>query len=164
MIDVVVVIADRIHCGAVNCATALQFPVVWNAKTFWAEEYEMTDEQLIRHLYDLFNHRDIDAVLSSLAEDVIWANGMEGTYVHGRQAVREYWTYQWSVIDPSVSPMKISATEDGALEVEVHQTVRDLQGVTLLDEFIRHVFRVENERVTRFDIKGSSHLADIAHG
>lgn len=124
----------------------------------------MTHEQLIQHLYDRFNHRDINAVLAALADDVTWANGMEGTYVHGTQAVREYWTYQWSVIDPTVTPLKITTTDDGALEVEVHQTVRDLQGVLLLDEVIRHVFHIENDHVTRFDIKGPSQLAHVPHG
>jgi hypothetical protein len=36
------------------------------------------------------------AVLAHLAEDVDWANGMDG--VHGREAVRDYWRKQWAVI------------------------------------------------------------------
>ena len=92
----------------------------------------MRDEPLIQHLYDRFNARDIEAALSALADDVAWANGMEGTHVHGKEAVREYWTYQWSVIDPHVEPVKISKSADGAMVVEVHQTVRDLEGKLLL--------------------------------
>ena len=85
-------------------------------------------EQLIRRLYDGFNHRDMEGVLAALANDVAWANGMEGTYVHGRDAVRDYWTYQWSVIDPSVEPLNVARRDDGSTIVEVHQLVRDLQG------------------------------------
>jgi ketosteroid isomerase-like protein len=63
-----------------------------------------SDEQLVRRLYEGFNRRDIEAVLAALADDVAWANGMEGTHVHGRDAVREYWTYQWSVTNSRTFP------------------------------------------------------------
>ena len=35
-------------------------------------------------------------MLAVLADDVAWANGMDGGHVHGREAVREYWTRQWN--------------------------------------------------------------------
>jgi ketosteroid isomerase-like protein len=60
------------------------------------------DEETIRQLYDRFNARDMEAVFSLLTDDVAWANGMDGTHVHGKEAIREYWTHQWSVIDPHV--------------------------------------------------------------
>jgi ketosteroid isomerase-like protein len=122
-----------------------------------------SDEQLIRRLYDGFNKRDIEAVLAALAADVAWANGMEGTHVHGRDAVREYWTYQWSVIDPSVAPLSVARGDDGATIVEVHQVVRDLQGQILLDEVIHHSFLVKDGRVQRFDIVGPSDLKNVSH-
>jgi ketosteroid isomerase-like protein len=43
-----------------------------------------TNADLVRRSYDRFNARDIDGVLSALAEDVAWANGMDGGHVHGR--------------------------------------------------------------------------------
>ena len=122
----------------------------------------MGDEQLIQHLYERFNARDIDAVLAALADDVAWANGMEGTHVHGKKAVRDYWTYQWSVIDPHVEPTQIR-TEGGAVVVTVHQTVRDLAGNLLLDENIEHAFRLEAGLVNRFDIQSPSQLSAISH-
>jgi ketosteroid isomerase-like protein len=127
------------------------------------KQNEITDEQLIAHLYDRFNARDIEGVLSSLAEDVAWANGMEGTHVQGKNAVREYWTYQWSVIDPHVEPIQINKTADGSLVVEVHQTVRDLNGKLLLDETVVHAFRLEGSSVKRFDIQSASQLSTISH-
>lgn len=45
---------------------------------------------LVKRMYDSFNARNIDGVLAVLAEDVAWANGMDGGHVHGRKAVREY--------------------------------------------------------------------------
>jgi ketosteroid isomerase-like protein len=49
---------------------------------------------LLTHLYDRFNARDIEVVLALLDEDVMWANGMDGGHVHGRDGVRRYWTRQ----------------------------------------------------------------------
>jgi ketosteroid isomerase-like protein len=121
----------------------------------------VNDQELIQHLYDRFNARDLDAVLELLAEDVTWANGMEGTHVHGPEAVREYWTHQWSVIDPHVEARHILKATDGSIVVEVHLTVRDLEGRLLLDETITHVFRLESGRVKRFDIQGDSQLSTI---
>jgi ketosteroid isomerase-like protein len=122
-----------------------------------------SNEELIRRLYDGFNKRDIEAVLAELADDVAWANGMEGTHVHGRDAVRDYWTFQWSVIDPAVKPLSVACGEGGVAIVEVHQVVRDLQGQILLDEVIHHSFRIKDARVLRFDIVGASELKNVAH-
>ena len=124
----------------------------------------MTDnEQLIRHIYDRFNARDMDGVLSKLSDDVAWANGMEGTHIHGLAAVRAYWTYQWTVIDPHVEPKSISEANDGAMVVSVHQVVHDLAGKLLLDETIEHAFRLKDGLVTRFDIQGNSQLSTVPH-
>ncbi len=118
---------------------------------------------LVQNLYDGFNRRDIPAVLAFLAEDVAWANGMDGGHVHGREAIRAYWTKQWAAIAPQVEPMEFAEREDGATSVEVHQVVRDLEGKVLLDETVRHVFHIDNGLVTRFDIENAGGLSKIAH-
>jgi ketosteroid isomerase-like protein len=109
--------------------------------------------EFLKHVYERFNARDIEAVLAALHPDVTWANGMEGGYVHGREAVRSYWTRQWSLIDPRVEPIAFSTGADGDIAVEVHQTVRDLQGAVLVDQMVGHIFQVENGLITRFDIR-----------
>jgi ketosteroid isomerase-like protein len=43
-----------------------------------------TDTELLKHLYDRFNARDMEAVLATMHRDVVWANGWEGGYVHVR--------------------------------------------------------------------------------
>jgi hypothetical protein len=123
----------------------------------------ISDEQLIRRLYEGFNSRDIDGVLAALADDVAWANGMEGTHILGRDAVRDYWTYQWSVIDPTVEPLSVARRGDGSTIVEVDQLVRDLQGQVLVDEVIHHAFVVSSGRVQHFDILGPSELKKASH-
>jgi ketosteroid isomerase-like protein len=50
-----------------------------------------SDTELLRHLYDRFNARDLEALLTTMHPHVVWANGMEGGHVHGRDGVREYW-------------------------------------------------------------------------
>jgi len=108
---------------------------------------------LLKRVYDRFNARDMEAVLAAMHEDVVWANGMEGGHVHGREGVRGYWTRQWAMINPRVEPVGFSTTHDGEIVVEVHQIVRDLEGNLLADQMVGHVFRLENGLIKRFDIR-----------
>jgi len=112
-----------------------------------------SDTELLEHLYDRFNARDMEAVLATMHLDVMWANGMEGGHVHGHDGVRNYWTRQWPIIDPQVEPANFSAGADGATNVEVHQTVRDLKGNVMSDKMVGHIFRVEDGLIRRFDIR-----------
>ena len=116
----------------------------------------MSDEvDLLKRLYKQFNGREIESVLAAMREDIIWANGMEGGHVHGRDAVRSYWTRQWALVDPHVEPVAFSNGPDGEIIIEVHQIVYDLAGNLLSDKMVGHVFRIENDLVKRFDIRGS---------
>jgi hypothetical protein len=120
------------------------------------QEIEMSDQiEFLRHIYDRFNARDIEAVLAALHENVVWANGMEGGHVHGRDAVRGYWTRQWAMVDPHVEPVGFSDGPAGEAIVEVHQVVHDLKGALLLDQMVGHIFRIEAGLVRRFDIRGA---------
>jgi hypothetical protein len=110
---------------------------------------------LLRRIYERFNARDMEAVLASLDEDVLWANGMEGGHVHGRGGVRSYWTRQWGMVDPHVEPVAFAEGPSGEVIVEVHQVVHDLQGKLLVDQMVGHIFLIENGLVRRFDIRGA---------
>ena len=85
--------------------------------------------------------------------DVEWANGMEGGHVHGRDAVREYWMRQWSVLDPHVEPLQINRNETGRYVVEVHQIVRNLEGTVLVNATVHHTYRIRNGLIERMDIE-----------
>ena len=115
-----------------------------------------SDAELLRRLYDRFNARDMEAILATMHANVVWANGMEGGHVHGHDGVRTYWTRQWEKIDPHVDPAEFSADADGALHVEVRQTVRDRNGNVLFDKMVGHIFRIEGGLIRRFDIRQSS--------
>ena len=101
------------------------------------------DVELLKRVYGRFNARDIETVLATMHEDVIWANGMEGGHVYGRDEVRRYWTRQWTMIDPHVEPVAFAYGREGEVVVEVHQLVRDLHGNLLVDKMVGHVFRIE---------------------
>ena len=118
------------------------------------------DVKILEHIYDRFNARDMDGVLSELTDDVAWANGMEGGHVHGREAVREYWTRQWAMVRPRVEAVGFHRTADGAIIAKVLQSVRDLDGNPLQgrthglqDKTVGHVFRLRDGKVARFDIQ-----------
>jgi hypothetical protein len=117
----------------------------------------MIDEiEIVKRLYDRFNARDMETVLAALHETVAWASGMEGGHVHGRDAVRSYWTRQWAMIDPHVEPVGFSRGPEGEIVVEVHQVVHDLDGALLLDQMVGHIFRIKDGLVRRFDIRDAA--------
>ena len=114
------------------------------------------DVDLLRRVYALFNGRDIESVLAAMHPEVVWANGMEGGHVHGRDEVRSYWKRQWAIIDPHVEPVEISPNGRGEVAVEVHQVVRDLDGNLLADRLVTHVFQIRDGLIQRFDIRDVS--------
>src|SRR5688500_10728980 len=71
-------------------------------------------------LYSNFNERKIEKVISAMADNVKWANGMTGGYVYGPDEVREYWTNQFQLISTKVIPLTIY-TEDELVKIKVHQ-------------------------------------------
>jgi hypothetical protein len=113
----------------------------------------MLDERpLLMSAYREFNARNIDAVLAFMHPEVEWANGMEGGHVHGKEAVRAYWTRQFGMLDPRVEPMRIRKTSNGCFRVEVHQVVHDLKGNLLVDTVVYHTYRIRDGLIERMDI------------
>lgn len=113
----------------------------------------MTERELLTQAYQDFNARRMEAVLARMHPSVEWANGMEGGHVHGVDAVRAYWTRQWSTVDPNVEPLRIERDPAGRFVVEVHQTVRDLKGNLLLDTMVHHAYRITGGLIERMDIE-----------
>ncbi|MBE2317906.1 nuclear transport factor 2 family protein [Solirubrobacter sp. CPCC 204708] len=103
--------------------------------------------ETLQRLYDAFNAREIDTVLAAMHDDVDWPNGWEGGRLHGKEAVRAYWTRQWAAIDPSVEPVAFDGTA-----VTVHQVVRDFDGNVLDDREVVHRYELQDGLVTRMDI------------
>jgi ketosteroid isomerase-like protein len=108
--------------------------------------------ELLERAYAAFNARDIEAALALMHADVDWPNGMEGGRVAGQEAVRAYWTRQFQMIDSHVEPVGFTEAGDGRIAVDVHQTVRDLDGVVLSDGRVTHVYTLRDGLVARMDI------------
>ena len=114
----------------------------------------MTDpRELLLAAYLEFNARNIDSVLARMHPDVVWPNGLEGGFVYGVEAVRDYWTRQWAILDPKVDPVSITQDSAGRWVVEVHQVVHDRTGNRLLDQTVHHAYRIENGLITGMDIE-----------
>ena len=104
-----------------------------------------------QELYKNFNERKIDSVIAFMTENVQWANGMEGGYVHGHDEVRAYWTRQFKMMSANVTPLEIKE-EDGKIIIEVQQVVHDLDGNLLADELTQHIFILKNDKIAEFHI------------
>ena len=102
------------------------------------------ETELLKAAYAAFNARDIDAALAMMAPDVSWPKAFKGGFAHGHEAVRAYWTEQWSEIDPRVEPVSFHREGDGRVLVTVHQVVRDLAGAVLADVHVGHRFTLAN--------------------
>jgi hypothetical protein len=107
----------------------------------------------LERLYDAFNERDIDALLSQMTADVDWPNAWEGGRVRGRDGVRDYWTRQWAAIDPRVELLDVSTRADGTVAVDVRQVVRSLDGDVVDEGRVVHVYRFRDELVEQMDVE-----------
>jgi hypothetical protein len=120
----------------------------------------MSEREVLSAAYRDFNARNIDAVISRMHPEVEWANGMEGGHVHGRDAVRAYWTYQFTTLNPHVDPVSIEPGKNGPWVVTVHQVVRDLEGNLLLDTTVYHTYQFRDGLIARMDIEQTNPSAD----
>lgn len=102
------------------------------------------ETELLKAAYAAFNARNIDAALATMTPDVSWPKAFKGGFVRGHQAVRAYWTEQWSEIDPRVELVSFHREGDGRVLVDVHQVVRDLAGTVLVDVHVGHRFTLAN--------------------
>lgn len=112
-----------------------------------------TVRDVLSEAYRAFNDRDIDRALEAVHPEVDWANGMEGGYVCGRQAVREYWTRQWRQIDPHVEPHRFTTDDAGRTVVDVRQVVRDPEGPVraFSEETLPSLWHQTHQRETGLD-------------
>jgi hypothetical protein len=108
---------------------------------------------LIKEAYSAFNARDIDTALSTFHPDVQWPKAFEGGYVSGHDEIREYWTRQWSEINPSVEPIGFKERQNGTLEVTVHQIVKDLEGNLMFDGTVKHIYTIQDDLLQKMDIE-----------
>lgn len=112
-------------------------------------------EAVLRQMYVDFNARDTDAALAVMVEDVDWPNAWEGGRAVGYEAVRDYWTRQWTEIDSHVDPLAFADRADGTVAVDVHLRATSVQtGDVLADGPVVHVYAFDDAgRVVRMDVE-----------
>lgn len=108
---------------------------------------------IIRKAYSAFNERNIDNALSTMQADVQWSKAWEGGYISGHDEIKEYWTRQWTEINPNVEPVGFNERENGSLEVRVHQNVKDLQGNLMFDGIVKHIYTFQAGLIKTMDIE-----------
>jgi hypothetical protein len=111
------------------------------------------ERDILVNAYDAFNARDIDRVLALMHPEVDWPNGMDGGYVRGHAAVRDYWIRQWGLIDPHVEPRGFATDDTGRVVVDVHQVVRDRSGSVVADRMVQHVYVIEGGLIRHMEIR-----------
>jgi phage pi2 protein 07 len=111
-----------------------------------------SNQQFLQNLYEAFNKGEIETIISVMHPDVKWANGVEGGFVYGRDAVREYWTNQFKVIQVQLETLKFETDENNRNVVTVRQIVRDLQDNLLADATIQQIFTIENGLISLYEI------------
>ena len=127
--------------------------VVTRPWRFCDTRFIVDTEPLLRELYDAFNARNVDLLLSELSPDVDWPNAWEGGRLHGHEELRHYWNRQFAEIHPQVEAGEISARPDGTIAVAVHQTVRGLDGTLMSEGEVVHVYTFEDGLITRMDVE-----------
>ncbi len=110
-------------------------------------------ENVIYKAYTAFNERNIDNALSTMQPDVQWSKAWEGGYISGHDEIKQYWTRQWTEINPKVEPAGFTQRENGSLEVKVHQVVKDLQGNLMFDGFVKHIYTFQDGLIKTMDIE-----------
>jgi hypothetical protein len=112
-------------------------------------------EVVLRRMYVDFNARDVDGALAVMVEGVDWPNAWEGGRAVGHEAVRDYWTRQWTEIDSHVDPVGFAERADGTIAVDVHQRATSVgTGEVLADGPVVHVYAFDDAgRVVRMDVE-----------
>ena len=113
----------------------------------------MNPRALLVEMYGAFNARDVERILAAMTPDVDWPNGLDGGRIHGREAVRDYWLEQWSVIDPRVEPVAFTTDADGRMVVEVQQVIRNMAGHITAERVVEHVYEFRDGLIARMEIR-----------
>ncbi|HQU83341.1 MAG TPA: nuclear transport factor 2 family protein [Pyrinomonadaceae bacterium] len=119
------------------------------------------NREFLQNLYDAFNRREIETIITKMHPNVKWANGLEGGFVHGRDAVREYWTNQFKAIQPELETLNFETDEEERNIVTVHQIVKDLDGKVLADMTVNQIFTIEDGLIILYEIGETETISEM---
>lgn len=106
-------------------------------------------EALLAQLYEAFNRRDIETVISHLHPDVDWPDQLEHRRLHGRDAVRDYWREQFKVIAPEQAPIRFEELSPTEVLVTVHQRIVNLDGQIWSEGQAQHRYEFSGDLIIR---------------
>ncbi|ATQ42527.1 nuclear transport factor 2 family protein [Caulobacter mirabilis] len=109
------------------------------------------DEALVTRLYEALNRQDVDALVALVHPDVDWQDLLDGGRRHGPEAMRDYWTQQFAVIRPEVSPIAFERLPDGRLAVQVFMTIASIEGRPWEQGPARFAFTLDGGLIRRMD-------------
>lgn len=112
-------------------------------------------EALLTRLYDAFNRQDVEALLAGMHAEVDWPNYLDGGRLHGRDALRGYWTEQFAIIRPEAFPIAFEALDDGRMRVKLQYGARSVEsGGLWANQIITHTYSFDGDLITRMDVAG----------
>ena len=106
---------------------------------------------LLLRAYAAFNDQDLEVLLECVTDDVDWPDGE--ARLHGKAAVRAYWTEQWTRVRAHDEPTGFEDLGGGRVAVRIDQAVRALDGSILSRGRFLHRVDIEDRRVTRLHIE-----------
>ena len=115
------------------------------------------DVDLLVRAYAAYNAQDLAGLLALVDPDVDWPEGPDRLgRLHGRAAVRAYWTEQWTRTHTHDEPVgfRSLAEEHGGrrVVVRIRQTVRGLDGAVLGADAFDHTHTIRGGRIVRMHI------------
>jgi ketosteroid isomerase-like protein len=109
-------------------------------------------EALVQRLYDANQRRDFPAFSALVAPALEWPDVTRGGLLTTPEAVRDYWTYNDSIIRVELTPVEVHVTDDGRIMVDVNQVVWNRSGQLWSDLCVRHCYTLRDGRFWRMDI------------
>lgn len=119
--------------------------------------------ELLIKAYTAYNTQDLEELLGLVDDEVDWPAGQAGPgRLHGRNAVRAYWTEQWLHTRTHDNPVRFTRPPGGQtvgsggisqVVVLVDQIVRALDGSTLSSGVFRHLHHIRDGCIVRLEIQ-----------
>ncbi len=116
--------------------------------------------ELLLQAYAAYNSQDVEALVALISDDVDWPDDDAGR-LHGKEEVRAYWTEQWARTRTHDEPVGFSERNDGRTAVHISQIVHSLDGPVISKGQLRHLHRIERDRIVRMDVEAHRALAAL---
>ena len=102
-----------------------------------------TNHELMGRMYDAYNDRDLEALTALVGDERL----------HGRAAVRNYWSRQWARIHTQDKVAGITDLAPDRAAVRVSQVIRDLDGMIVSTGEFEHAYQFKDGLVERMDLR-----------